>query len=338
MKVLVIGSTGAMGTAVIQSLLTKRHRDINIMAMTRDLSSQQAAALSKFGDGKNVELVQGDLNDEESVRRAMKGVDAVFCNTAFFSTGSVEGEMQQGLVALHAARDAGINHFVYSSLDPATRLSGGRIPVPHYDSKASVEAYIDSQRSEEFMKKEDDGWYSKHVSVLVTCPYMENFYDFFAPEDGTLSDGRSGKIFRGPIVGDGVWQMVSLKDLGYFARLILEDRQKWRGRTLRIASTESTMSKIVHDFEEYTGIPSEYLPMSEEEFLSSGLPNAHDPLNNMLIYREGFFEARDFNTLKDLNSGLQSFQDWLVDTGWKGESRLMRKNAPTGSIAVKSSW
>ena len=329
-KTFIIGSTGAMGSAVIHALLKSEIEEHLIIAMTRDLESTQAQELEKMGEGR-LRLVAADLDDPASLRRAMKGADRVFCNTAFFSSGSIAGERRQGLDALEVARELGVEHFVSSSLDPASRLSGGRLPVPHYDSKASVEADIDRFRSDEFMKQED-GFYTNNVSVIVTAPYIENFYDFFAPEDGTLSDGRQGKIFRGPISGDGVWQMVALADLGEFARIILEDREKWGGRTLRIASEEKTMPQIVAEFEDFTGIASEFRPMSEQEFLASGLPHAHDPLNNMLIYREGYYVPRDFTLLRKLHPGLHSFTDWLRESGWRGEARAMRKNAATGDI------
>ncbi|HBE67060.1 MAG TPA: NmrA/HSCARG family protein [Planctomycetaceae bacterium] len=327
--ILVIGSTGAMGSAVIKSLIEEASEELRIRAMTRDTSSEQARNLQSL-DSERITLVQGDLDNEASVRAAMNGVDAVFCNTAFFASGSVEGERKHSFVALNAAKDAGVSHFVYSSLDSASRISGGRMPVPHYDSKASVEAEIDFRRSDEFMRQESDGWFSRHVSVLVTCPYIENFYDFFVPEDGTLSDGRTGKVFRGPITGDGDWQMVALKDLGFFARMMLKAPDTWGGRTLRIASEEMSMPEIARTFEEVTGIPSEYQSMTEDDFLSSGLPHAHDPLNNMLIYRDGFFERRDFDQLRKLHPSLTTFRQWLQDTQWRGESKAMRKNAATG--------
>ena len=327
-RILVIGATGAMGSSVVRALVADKSRDRHVLAMTRDIHSNSAKQLAKL-DEKRVELVKGDLDDELSVKAAMKDVNAVFCNTAFFASGSVDGERAHAHGAMDAAYQSGVDHFVYASLDPASRLSGGQCCVPHYDAKASVEADIDYHRADEFMRQVEDGWFSNHVSVLVTCPYIENFYDFFTPEDGELSDGRQGKIFRSPISEDGIWQMVALDDIGYFARMMLDDRRSWGGRTLRIASEEATMPDIVSTFEAVTGIPAVYQPMSEQEFLNSGLPNAHDPLNNMLIYRDGYFERRNFDELRKLHPDLKSFRQWLDETGWRGESRSMRKNPAT---------
>ena len=328
-RILIIGATGAMGSSVVRALIADEARSHAIVAMTRDTASAHAKQLMQL-DEQRIELVEGDLSDQESLRLAMQGVDAVFCNTAFFSSGSIEGERTHAHNAIAAAQQANVNHFIYASLDPASRLSSGRCCVPHYDAKASVEADIDYRRSDEFMRQIKDGWFSNHVSVVVTCPYIENFYDFFIPEDGTLPDGRQGKIFRGPISGEGTWQMVALDDIGFFVRMMLDDPKEWGGRTLRIASEEAPMSELVRTFEVVTGIPAIYQPMSEQEFLDSGLPHAHDPLNNMLIYRDGYFERRDLNALRKLHPGLTSFRQWLSKTGWRGEARTMRKNPATG--------
>lgn len=328
-NILVIGSTGAMGTAVIRSLLENDQTSSHIFALTRNIHSAAAITLKALNP-ERITLVAGDLDDPVSLKNAMRNMDVVFCNTAFFSTGTVAGERRQGLAALNAAKEAGVDHFIYSSLDPVSRLSGGVLSVPHYDGKAIVEAEIDAQRSDEFMAQEKDGWYSNHVTVLVMCPYIENFYDFFAPVDGTLSNGRQGKLFNGPISGNGLWQMIALEDLGAFTRIVAEDRKTWGGRTLKVASEELTMAEIVSIFEETTGIAAEYKPMTEDEFLSSGLPSAHDPLNNMLMYREGYFARRDYGLLRAIHPQLKTFRQWLTESEWRGERRSMRKNAPTG--------
>ena len=328
-RVLVIGATGAMGSSVVRELCRNEQvQPEKIRCFTRNPNSDAARQLAALDE--RIEWASGDSADEASIQAAMKNVDAVFCNTTFFPDGTVAAERRKGNIALEAARQAGVEHFVYASLDPATRLSAGQLSVPHYDGKAAVEADIDAQRSDEFMLQQKDGWYSHHVSVLVTCPYMENFFDFFVPQDGELSDGRTGKVFRGPLGAEQFWQMIALQDIGWFAAHLLSDRQTWGGRTLRIAGEEMAMPEIVRQFEALTGIAAEYAPMSEEEFLNSGLPNAHDPLNNMLIYREGFFERRDLAELRRIHPELLSFRKWLEKTEWRGEPRTMRKDAATG--------
>ncbi|MFI7104257.1 NmrA family NAD(P)-binding protein [Streptomyces sp. NPDC050161] len=133
--------------------------------------------------------------------------DRVFANTDFFATGSAVGEYQQGLHLLAAAERAGVERFIWSALDSAVSLTGQ--PVPHFDSKAAVAAHIDLMRSEEMLRKETDGWYTDHVSVLTTAPYFENLRDRLTPRP----DSRGGLTFRLPL-GAAPYPLVALDDTG----------------------------------------------------------------------------------------------------------------------------
>jgi len=56
------------------------------------------------------------------------------------------------------------------------------------------------------MRQEADGWYSKHVAVLVTAPYFENLYAL-APRRTRLPDGREGLVFELPLGEAGRWPL-----------------------------------------------------------------------------------------------------------------------------------
>ncbi|MEM7624166.1 MAG: NmrA/HSCARG family protein [Planctomycetota bacterium] len=328
-KILIIGGTGAMGRAVVKALTESADSSWNAIVFTRNIDGEVAKALVHEGHGR-VSLAHGNLDDRDSLLCAMRGVDAVFCNTNFWSTASLSGERDQGIRALNAAKEAGVDHFIYSSLDAVASRSGGKLMLPHYDAKAAVEHEIDWRRSDEYMRQASGGWYSRHVSVLVTAPYFENFQSIFLPEPGQLVDGTEGLIFRGPLSGESDWQMVGLEDIGFFTKMMLDDRPQWGGRTLRIASDQLPMSRVVADFIEVTGIPAEYRPPTLEEFAASGIPNAHDVVNNFRLYREGYAAPRDYQELRRLHPGLRTWKDWLRETGWRGETRLVQKDPITG--------
>src|SRR5436305_14624336 len=99
-RVLVIGGTGAMGGPVVRRLLSTSQCGVRVL--TRDLDSSRVAALRDLG-GARIEVVRGDLDDEDSLLGAMKSVDAVFCNTDFWSTASAVREYEQGRRALETA-------------------------------------------------------------------------------------------------------------------------------------------------------------------------------------------------------------------------------------------
>jgi uncharacterized protein YbjT (DUF2867 family) len=313
-----------MGQAVIRHLLRDTAQDWRIRVFTRDDASVHARRVLSWGaPGNRVELFRGQLDDEASIRRALDGAYGAFANTDFWSSGSVLTERRQGLAVLRAARDAGLEHFVWSSLDAAGHLSRGRVPVAHFDAKAAVEHEIDVQRADEFMRQETGGWYSRHASVLVTLAYFENFTSYFLPPAATLSDGRQGHRFSLPL-HDARFPMVALDDVGHFTAMMFADRERWGGVTLPIGSDAPTMAELAATFERVTGIPAEYQPMTDGDWLGLGLPAGHDILNQFRFHA-AFGPMRDFDALRALHPGLLSFEQWLRQSGWRGEAREVQK-------------
>ncbi len=132
-----------MGRPIVSRLLSDDRNNWHIRGLTRNPESSHAQQLLQMGaDGNRVEPVKGDINDSASVAAAMEGIYGVFCNTNFWQDCLVTTEREQGLQALEAAHQAGVQHFVYSSLDSCVTLSHGRLRVPHFDSKAAVEHEI----------------------------------------------------------------------------------------------------------------------------------------------------------------------------------------------------
>ncbi len=69
--ILVFGATGQQGGAVASALLADGW---SVRALVRDLKAPKARETASL----NIEVVQGDFNDEASIRSAMTGVYGVF--------------------------------------------------------------------------------------------------------------------------------------------------------------------------------------------------------------------------------------------------------------------
>ena len=123
MKVLVLGATGSVGSAVVQTLLKG---GASVAALTR--SPEKAKALPA-----GVEARIGDLNDPYQVGDAFKGVDAVFLLNAVSST-----ETQEGLFALAWAKTHGVKKVVHLSVQQVERAAH----LPHFGSKVAIEMAI----------------------------------------------------------------------------------------------------------------------------------------------------------------------------------------------------
>src|SRR5262252_10304057 len=123
MTILVTGSTGTIGSQVVQRLAGQSAR---IRALVRDASKLPAG----------VEPVQGDMTDVASMRTALKGVDTLFLLNAVASD-----EVTQALGTLDLAREAGIQRIVYFSVFNSALFDD----VPHFAGKYLVERVIDAQ-------------------------------------------------------------------------------------------------------------------------------------------------------------------------------------------------
>ena len=129
--VLITGATGKQGGATARALAGT---EFTLRAMTRNPDSDAAKAVAAE---TGAELVQGDLNDAASLKNALKGAWGVFGVQNTWEAG-VEGEEEQGKRLASLAKEAGVQHYVYTSVGSAHRKTG----IPHFDNKYRVEDTI----------------------------------------------------------------------------------------------------------------------------------------------------------------------------------------------------
>jgi len=121
MSILVIGSTGTIGSLVVQGLA---RQGADVTAFVRKPGKAPAG----------VREAVGDLADIASVRRAMTGVRTLFLLNAL-----APDEVTQSLQALNVAREAGVQRIVYLSVINADKY----VDVPHFTGKHTVERMIE---------------------------------------------------------------------------------------------------------------------------------------------------------------------------------------------------
>jgi uncharacterized protein YbjT (DUF2867 family) len=121
MKILITGSTGNIGSLLLQEL---KQRDVQIRALVRKADAKLPAG---------VEAVVGDLLDPVSFEKALEGVDKLF-----LLNGVVPDELTQGLIAYGLARKRKLKHIVYNSVFKAELFKD----VPHFASKWTIEAAL----------------------------------------------------------------------------------------------------------------------------------------------------------------------------------------------------
>ena len=104
---MVTGATGQQGGSLARLLLQKKHK---VYALTRN--TQSSAAQDLRNKGANV--VKGDLDDSDSLERAVKDVDSIFLMGTPFEDGT-EGETRRGKLMADIAKENKVEHLVYSS-------------------------------------------------------------------------------------------------------------------------------------------------------------------------------------------------------------------------------
>jgi NADH dehydrogenase len=134
--ILVTGGTGFVGPRIVHAL---RERDRPVRALVRDPDGQSATTLAAWG----AELVQGDMTDRESLRRAVEGTEAVVHLVAIRqgSADQFRRVMEEGtreLVA--AAKEAGVKRFVLMSALGTSEQT--KDLVPYYHAKWEMEQAV----------------------------------------------------------------------------------------------------------------------------------------------------------------------------------------------------
>src|SRR5882757_7570559 len=125
----VIGATGQQGGAVLRALHASSQ--FKVRALTRNPEKHRELA---------DEVVEADLDRPETLKSAFEGAHGVFLVTNFREAGI--DELKQATAAVHAAKDAGVKHFVWSTLPDVEAISGGKFHVPHFTGKAKIDRIV----------------------------------------------------------------------------------------------------------------------------------------------------------------------------------------------------
>jgi len=219
--ILITGVTGHQGGAVAQALQGK---GFHLRGLTRAPDSERAAALARRG----IDLVKGDLDDEATLRHALSGAWGVFGVQNPLQAG-VEREEAQGRRLATLAREAGVEHYVYTSVGSANKRTG----VPHFDSKSRIEDTVRAVR------------FPSHV-ILRPVFFMENLLAPFSLQGSTLAWA---------LAPDTKLQMIAVDDIGWFGARAFTDAAALNRREIDIAGDVRTMPETAAILTEALGRP-----------------------------------------------------------------------------------
>ena len=113
------------------------------------------------------EVVEADLNRPETLASAFDGAYGVFLVTNFQEHGT--SELKQATAAVRAAKDAGVKHFVWSTLPDVEAISKGKLHVPHFTGKAKVDWIV------------REAGFANHTFVIAPF-YYQNLIGVLGPQ------------------------------------------------------------------------------------------------------------------------------------------------------------
>ncbi|MBK9247152.1 MAG: NmrA/HSCARG family protein [Ignavibacteria bacterium] len=302
--IVVFGATGAQGGGLVRAILADPAGGFSVRAVTRDLTSDKSKALAAMG----AEVVVADIDDAASVRKALEGAYGAFFVTFFWAHFSPDKESAEVKIFADAAKDAGIQHAIWSTLEDTRdwyALDDDRMPtlhgkykVPHFDGKGQSNHYFT-----------DAG---VPTTFLLASFYWDNFIYFgLGPKRG-----EDGKLTLTMPMGDKQLSGIGAEDIGKCAYGIFKKGSALIGKSVGVAGENITLANMCALMSKALGEEVTYNAISPAVFRSFGFPGADDLGNMFQFYDEQsdyLLGVRNPILSKELNPSLQNFSQWLAD-------------------------
>lgn len=285
-RLLITGATGKQGGAVIDALLSAS-APFDILALTRDASSARARALASK---PKVTVVEGDLASIADALSKHGPIYGVFLVTV---AGDAEAEERLAKSVVAEAIKAGVEHFIFSSVDRggADRTDDNPTNVPHFASK---------HRAEVFLKEKSAGT-QMQWTILRPVGFMENLTPDFK--------GRAFiSIWAG--MGDKPLQIVSVRDIGLFAAAAFANLEAYKGRAISLGGDALTVSQAAEVFKATCGynLPKTFW------FVGPLVKFIHKDLGSMFEFLRVEGPGTNFPKYEPGDPKLQNFATWLTET------------------------
>jgi len=276
--ILVAGATGTQGGAVARELAA---RGYHVRGLTRNADSDASQALAALG----VEMVRGDFDDAASLDRALANAYGAFSVQQYRGVG-VDGEIRQGKAFADAAKRAGVQHFIYTSVAKATLNTG----VPQFESKLLLENYV-----------RDLGL---QFTIIRPASFMATFEEF-------REEAQTGMI-SGPLPAGLERVFIAPQDIGRFAAEAFDHPDEWLGRAEAIAGQRISYAEVAASMGRVLGKPVRYHQIPWDEYTATATPTA--------IARESWYlensDPVDVEALRAQYPWLMTLEDYLRAAGW----------------------
>lgn len=234
--IVVIGATGSQGRGVVNALVNDG--TFHVKAITRNPGSYS---------GRANEAAFANLDDVQSLKAAFKDAYGVFVVTNFWENAD---EIAQGKNAVVAAKESGVEHFIWSTLPNVEAISDAAFEVAHFTNKAKVD---------ELVKKAGFKYYT-----FVQAPfYYQNLVGVLGPQ--SKQDGSTGWTLPIDPTKKSI-HMSDIEDLGkVVAGAFLHPAKVGNGSYLSVATELNSFNDILQAFKA-NGVEHSYSQVPKELF------------------------------------------------------------------------
>ncbi|MCP3725681.1 NmrA/HSCARG family protein [Paraburkholderia sp. CNPSo 3272] len=288
--ILVIGATGMQGGATARRLLAAGR---TVRFLTRDPDSPAARALVAM----NAQALKGDLDERDSLEKALKGVRSVF-SVLLPNFDHSDRERRQGFTLIDAARKAGVPQFVHTSVAQA----GNHLTFPGWSEKRWNQKYwTDKWDVEEAVRSAGfESW-----TVLQPAFMMDNLAE---PKARAMFPHLRERVLLSALLPDSRLDWIAADDVGALAASALNDAQRWHAKTVPLAAEKLTMSEVGNRLGQVLGTQISVSHVSPDEARAKGLVpgwvNAQEWIN-VVGYRV------DIDSLSERGVQLTSMTEWI---------------------------
>jgi uncharacterized protein YbjT (DUF2867 family) len=302
----VFGATGAQGGGLAHAILADKNSEFAVRAVTRDINSDKAKQLADLG----AEVVSADIDDKQSLVKVLQGAYGAYFVTFFWAHFSPEKEISEAKNMAEAAKEAGIQHAIWSTLEDTRKwvpLDDDRMPtlhgkykVPHFDAKGESDKYF------------------TEAGVPVTFLRASFYWDNFIYFGSGPKKGPDGKLYLTFPLDDKKMAGIASEDIGKAAYGIFKKGKEMIGKTVGVAGEHLTGTEMASAMSKALGKEIIYNNVSPETFRGYGFPGSDD-LGNMFQFYRDFDDVcnnvRDVKLSRELNPELKSFDQWLGEKG-----------------------
>ncbi|KAL8283219.1 hypothetical protein RQP46_005997 [Phenoliferia psychrophenolica] len=277
-------------------------------------------------------IFAGSVTQLDVVAEALKGCYGAFVNTDGFTLGEAE-EMRIGMRVFELAKRAGVLHYVYSTLDYASKQS-------NFDPALSCEHLNGKARVAEFIKTFESDANGLTYTFLTSGPYLQMLSGgLWIPK--ILDDGT--RVFTAPH-GQAAVPLINLDDFAFWVPYIFANRSSLSGQNISFATELITWPDLVATFTKVTGLPARYQDMPFNEFADRFIGDPDGPIavnvphgttkrqnfEKFFAYYTSGLCIKDIDGLRKIYPGMKTVEEWMRDTGYDGTPAMLLKATEDG--------